>query len=122
MPILFFKSLILYKLQKTNTMKKQFLLFGFALSLLVACKTSESTSTSKENTETWIIADKLMPCAEGSAENCFQVKKVGESSYSLVNATIEGFTYEPDFKYQLVVKAKKGKYELVKELFKVATK
>lgn len=105
-------------------MKKNLFLFGIALSLLVACKSTKNTTdaaASAADTETWIIADQKSPCAESSTENCFQVKKLGESSYSLMNLSIEGFTYEPNFKYQIIVKSKKGNYTLVKELYKVAT-
>ena len=107
-------------------MKKFAFVFTVLLSFLTACKSSgsisDSASKKASQSETWIIADNKVPCSEGVTEMCYQVKKTGEYEYSLVKATIEGFTFEPNHKYQIVVKEKKGNYVLVKELFKVSTK
>lgn len=110
-------------------MKKILSILTVSLMLLTACKSSKNTSSSSDkaekstaNVETWIIADQKAACAEGSTELCYQVKKVGESDYTPMNITIEGFSYEEGNKYQVVVNVVNGKYSLKEVLYKIPSK
>lgn len=110
-------------------MKRIISILVIALMLLTACKSSKnaSSNSSKEakeptKAETWIVGPEKVACAEGSALLCYQVKKAGESDYSLMNVNIEGFNFEAGNKYQIVVYASNGKYTLKEVLYKIANK
>ena len=118
-------------------MKKIISALFLATLLLTACKSSKETSsnvkevveeTAKEiaTVEKWIIAGEKVKCGEGDLEDCFQVKKFGSANYENMNVEIQGFTFEPGYKYQLEIKVVPSKkaateYILVKEMFKVAS-
>lgn len=117
-------------------MKKLIALFFIASMIFVACKSTKDASTSAVKVaeeiqeavsmQTWILGSEMAKCDEAAAEAlCLNVKKSGEMDYTPMNILIEGFTYEPGYKYQLEVKIVNSKkeatrYMLVKELFKVA--
>lgn len=115
-------------------MKKVITLFFFASLLLVACKSTKNVSSSNNTAisesstiENWIIANEKVKCSEASLNLCFKVKVDGNTDYALIDAEIEGFTYEAGYKYQLEVKvtsnSKTGtKYSLVNELYKIPMK
>lgn len=95
--------------------------------LLFSCKTSQNSSQKSsitDTTEKWIIANKQVPCREGSEDLCYSIKKGSNGDYEIFEGEIEGFTYEPGYKYQLELKNVTTKKEgtkiiLVKELFKL---
>lgn len=113
-------------------MKKIIAALFLATVLLSACKSSKDTSskgkeTKQESTiEKWIIASEKVNCSETSTEQCFQVKKFGSSGYEILNVEIEGFIYEPGYKYQIEVKVvpswrEATKYVFHKETVKIAS-
>ena len=64
--------------------------------LLGAC---QSTPT----TETLYIQDQLADCVGVAPMKCMQVRSQPGASWSLFYQQIEGFTFEPGFRYQLEV-------------------
>ena len=125
------KPYICKELQLYNKMKKiikiAFVLAFFATT--VACKSTKSAASDtgkaeKEpaKVETWILANQKVACSNGSTELCYQVKKAGESDYTPMNVTIDGFTFEEGNKYQIVVNVAHGKYSLKEVLYKVPSK
>ncbi|MGY3929436.1 Uncharacterised protein [Aeromonas encheleia] len=65
--------------------------------LLGAC---QSTPT----TETLYIQDQLADCVGVAPMKCMQVRSQPGASWSLFYQQIEGFTFEPGFRYQLEVR------------------
>ena len=64
--------------------------------LLSAC---QSTPT----TQTLYVQDKLADCVGVAPMKCMQVRSQPGESWSLFYQQIEGFTFEPGFRYQLEV-------------------
>ncbi|MCB9257193.1 MAG: DUF4377 domain-containing protein [Chitinophagales bacterium] len=95
--------------------------------LLLSCKTSQNSSgksLESSTIEKWIIANKQVPCSEGSERLCYSIKKGSNGDYEIFEGVIEGFSYEPGYKYQLEIQSITTKKEgtkiiLVKELFKL---
>ncbi|WP_323949777.1 DUF4377 domain-containing protein [Aeromonas caviae] len=71
------------------------LLLSSAL-LLSACQSAPTT-------ETLYIQDKLADCVGVAPMKCMQVRSQPGESWSLFYQQIEGFTFEPGFRYQLDV-------------------
>ncbi|WP_323885915.1 DUF4377 domain-containing protein [Aeromonas caviae] len=71
------------------------LLLSSAL-LLSACQSAPTT-------ETLYIQDKLADCVGVAPMKCMQVRSQPGESWSLFYQQIEGFTFEPGFRYQLEV-------------------
>ncbi|MFT4968636.1 MAG: hypothetical protein ACI9O4_000366 [Chitinophagales bacterium] len=114
-------------------MKNYIALFLVATSLIFACKASKDASSSAKDdvvslsTENWIIASQQVKCDETTEALCYKVKKPGETDYSVMNVSIENFTFEAGYKYQLqvdIIPSKKAetRYVMVKQLHKVASK
>lgn len=114
-------------------MKNIFAVIFLATSLLLACKSSQNTSSSKakgsvlSKTEIWVIASQKVKCDEAAEAMCFQVKRAGQSEYQQMNVEIENFSFEPGYKYQLqvnVVPSKSGEvsYVMLEQYHKVASK
>lgn len=123
------KPYICKELQLYNKMKKIISILAISLMLLAACKSTKSAASDtgkaeKEpaKVETWILANQKVACGDGSTELCYQVKKAGESDYTPMNVTIDGFTFEEGNKYQIVVNVAHGKYSLKEVLYKVPSK
>lgn len=103
-----------------------------SLLFITACKSTKEVSSSAETVvanaevvEKWIVAPEKIACDDTNTNLCYQVKKAGETNYSNYDVVIEGFTFEPGYKYLLEVKvitSKKAdtRYVLVKETYKVA--
>lgn len=115
-------------------MKRVITMFFFASLLLVACKSSKGTTASDKNAElssssiveSWILANERAKCSANSDKLCLQIKRGTSSNFEMLDAEIEGFTYEPGYKYQLEVKVTgsgaSAKYSLVNELYKIPMK
>lgn len=64
--------------------------------LLSACQSTTAT-------ETLYVQDKLADCIGVAPMKCMQVRGQPGESWSLFYQQIEGFTFEPGFRYQLEV-------------------
>lgn len=120
-----------------NQMKKIIAALFLTTVLFSACKSSKETSSTaddilKESTknevsvEKWIIAGEKVNCSETSTEQCYQVKKFGSAGYENINVDIQGFDFEPGYKYQIELKIVPSKkedtqYILIQEMVKVAS-
>jgi hypothetical protein len=118
-------------------MKKFIAAFFMATILLTACKSSKETSSNTtpelslngkavSTIEQWIIAGNMVKCGDADVSDCYQVKKFGSAGYEKMNVVIEGFNYEPGYKYQIEIKvipSKKAptKYLFVKETVKIVS-
>lgn len=77
---------------------------------------------------TFTIASKLADCTGVAPMKCMQIKEEGAKDWTLMYASIEGFTYEEGYEYVVEVKREKLenvpadassiKYTLVKEISK----
>ncbi|MCE9923312.1 MULTISPECIES: DUF4377 domain-containing protein [Aeromonas] len=93
--------------------------------LLSAC---QSTPT----TETLYIQDKLADCVGVAPMKCMQVRSQPGENWTLFYQQIEGFTFEPGFRYQLEVRteqltdvpadASSVRYQLIKVVSKQAVR
>lgn len=93
--------------------------------LLSAC---QSTPT----TETLYIQDKLADCVGVAPMKCMQVRSQPGENWTLFYQQIEGFTFEPGFRYHLEVRteqltdvpadASSVRYQLIKVVSKQAVR
>lgn len=93
--------------------------------LLSACQSAPTT-------ETLYIQDKLADCVGVAPMKCMQVRSQPGESWSLFYQQIEGFTFEPGYRYQLEVSkerlidlpadASSVRYRLIKVVSKQAVR
>ena len=93
--------------------------------LLSACQSTPAT-------ETLYIQDKLADCVGVAPMKCMQVRSQPGESWTLFYQQIEGFSFEPGFRYQLEVRteqltdvpadASSVRYQLIKVVSKEAAR
>ncbi len=62
------------------------------------------TPPAAENEKTIYVGPELVDCTGETAQQCMQVKESPDAEWTLYYDQIEGFTYEPGYDYQLVVR------------------
>jgi heat shock protein HslJ len=91
-------------------MKKSYLLIFVVLAALIVAATActptgvepESSATTGE-TRTLFVGPEQVDCTGVAPQKCLQVREDADGDYQLFYNTIEGFTFEPGFEYELLV-------------------
>ena len=103
-------------------------LFISAALLLTACQSAPAPSQG----ETLYINSQLVDCVGVGPMHCMQVRSDEQQPWTLFYQQIEGFQFEPGYRYQLIVSkeqltvvpadAPSLRYQLIKVVNKVASK
>ncbi|WP_421255429.1 DUF4377 domain-containing protein [Aeromonas sp. 600282] len=103
-------------------------LFISATLLLTACQSTPAPSQG----ETLYINSQLVDCVGVGPMQCMQVRSDEQQPWTLFYQNIEGFQFEPGYRYQLTVSkeqltdvpadAPSVRYQLIKVVNKVASK
>ncbi|MFQ1780160.1 DUF4377 domain-containing protein [Aeromonas veronii] len=103
-------------------------LFISAALLLTACQSAPAPSQG----ETLYINSQLVDCVGVGPMQCMQVRSDEQLPWTLFYQNIEGFQFEPGYRYQLIVSkeqltdvpadAPSVRYQLIKVVNKVASK
>ena len=103
-------------------------LFISAALLLTACQSAPASSQG----ETLYINSQLVDCVGVGPRQCMQVRSDEQQPWTLFYQDIEGFQFEPGYRYQLTVSkeqltdvpadAPSLRYRLIKVVNKVASK
>ncbi|WP_368216800.1 DUF4377 domain-containing protein [Aeromonas sp. R2-3] len=103
-------------------------LFISAALLLTACQSTPASSQG----ETLYINSQLVDCVGVGPMQCMQVRSDEQRPWTLFYQNIEGFQFEPGYRYQLTVSkeqltdvpadAPSVRYQLIKVVNKVASK
>lgn len=73
--------------------------------VLVNQQENQPQAQELENIFTLFVASELADCQGVAPMKCMQVKQSMEEPWELMYSSIEGFTYEPGYEYQLEVRS-----------------
>ena len=76
----------------------------FKLTITLAVLLANTCNRQALEEETLLIREQKAPCMGVTPMLCLQVKHEQDSSWTLLSSEIEGFNYEPGFRYKLKVK------------------
>lgn len=109
-------------------MKKTFIIPAIAAALFSTALLPVVQANAAGKTETLYVNNKLVDCVGVAPQKCMQVRTSPKGEWTLFYSGIDGFDYEPGYKYKLKVNITKVKnppadasslnYKLVKVLSK----
>lgn len=72
--------------------------------LMAGCSQNARTDQAAENTRTLYIDSELADCVGVAPMKCMKIKESPDAEWEFFYQSIDGFTYEPGYQYQVSVK------------------